>query len=38
MNLERELNKRSKSKCELCSSSEDLKVYILAQAKVEESR
>jgi protein PhnA len=27
MNIERELNKRSKSKCELCASTDKLKVY-----------
>ena len=27
MSFERELNKRSESKCELCASTENLKVY-----------
>lgn len=35
MSIERELKKRSDSKCELCSSDENLQVYILAPAKSE---
>jgi len=35
MSIERELKKRSDSKCELCSSDENLEVYILAPAKIE---
>jgi len=33
MNIERELKKRSDSKCELCSSDESLQVYALAPSK-----
>jgi protein PhnA len=36
MKLKKELQGRSNSTCELCSSSEDLKVYILDQAKTED--
>jgi len=35
MSLERELNKRADSKCELCSNDEHLEVYTLAPAKEE---
>lgn len=35
MNLERELIKRSGSKCELCASSEKLQVYVLPPSKSE---
>ncbi len=35
MSIERELKKRSDSKCELCSSDENLQVYVLAPAKSE---
>jgi len=35
MSIERELKKRSDSKCELCSADENLQVYVLAPAKNE---
>jgi len=35
MSLERELKKRSDSKCELCTSEENLKVYVIPPAKTE---
>jgi len=35
MSLERELKKRSNSKCELCSSDESLHVYILPPSKTQ---
>ncbi len=35
MSLDRELNKRAESKCELCSSDEHLTVYTLAPQKDE---
>jgi protein PhnA len=35
MSLERELKKRSDSKCELCTSEENLKVYIVPPTKTE---
>lgn len=35
MSIERELKKRSNSKCELCKSEESLQVYMLAPAKTE---
>lgn len=35
MSIERELKKRSDSKCELCSSDENLQVHVLAPAKTE---
>lgn len=35
MSIERELKKRSDSKCELCATDENLQVYVLAPAKTE---
>jgi len=35
MSLERELKKRSDSKCELCTSEENLSVYVIPPAKTE---
>jgi hypothetical protein len=35
MSIERELNKRSESKCELCAATENLKVYSFTYKKVE---
>jgi protein PhnA len=33
MSIERELNKRSESKCELCAATENLKVYEVLPTK-----
>lgn len=37
MSIERELNKRSDSKCELCGATEHLKVYQVVPTKKGES-
>ena len=36
MSIERELNKRSGSKCELCGATENLKVYEVLPTKKED--